>query len=129
MIRHCFWEYFPTVFALLLLFNAASFADTIAEKLFEAAPGGTLIIESDQGAINVEISAQQRVHVKVVAEKSGWRGYDTDAAKRLTVDFQKGGNDIKVKAWLKKKHNGKINGGGPDLYLHTSSGKVKIRRM
>ena len=105
MIRHCFWEYFPTVFVLLVFFNAAGFADTIAEKSFDVTAGGTLIIESDLGTINVETSAQQRVNVKVVSEKRSWRGYDTDVAKRLTVDFQKDGNDVIVKAWLKKKHN------------------------
>ncbi len=105
MSKHNFWKYFPAIFALLALLNISIFADTIAEKSFDVSAGGTLFIESDLGAIDVETSDQQRVDVKVITEKRGGRERDADIAKRLTIDFQKDGNDIKVKAWLKKKRD------------------------
>jgi hypothetical protein len=71
------------------------------EKTFSVKAGGTLTIDTDVGAIEVEAGAPDQVTVEVLRKFSN--GDDEDISKIFDVSFHQEGNNIEVIGERKKK--------------------------
>jgi len=111
------------VVLLCLMTPSALSAQDQGERTFEVEPGGTLYVESDPGAIDVNTWDQARVRVRV----TGGENFD--------IDMEQSGNDVSV---IAERRNGLFNFGRgniritadvPTRYnldLNTSGGGIRV---
>ncbi len=103
--------------------------------------GGSIHVDEVMGAINAStsggsveayISTQPQADCRLTTSGGGIRVYLADdvsvdisahASSRVTCDF-----DLDSESRSKRSLRGKLNGGGPELYLSTSGGGVSIQR-
>lgn len=86
------------VVLMSLAATAAVSADTI-ERSFPATAGGTLILDTDRGAIDVRATGGDQVHVTVTREGS------EDRIADFTVDFATTSNGLEITGDDKRKSN------------------------
>ena len=96
---------------------------------------GTINAKTSGGSISVYISKQPKADCSLVTSGGTITAY---LAEGIGVDVDAGTSGgsgstdfpVTIKGKIKKtKLNAKINGGGPELYLHTSGGSVRIKEM
>lgn len=119
------------IFTLVGLSHAGS--DTIKES-FNVSPGGTLIVDSDAGSIEVESHDSNTVEVEVYR-----KGSDIDD---FTVRFEQEGDDVRIRGdkesgWgnfslqvkyvirVPRSYNTELNTGGGSIAIEKLSGSVE----
>lgn len=95
------------LFSILMLLAAAGIASGYPQgsiqKSFDVSPGGTLILESDIGSIDVQTHMNDRVDVTIKQEvRSLSRRRAEDIIKDFHVSFDKQGNDVIIRAEFHK---------------------------
>ncbi|MEX2469908.1 MAG: DUF4097 family beta strand repeat-containing protein [Pseudohongiellaceae bacterium] len=126
---------------LCLQASALVAAEDQVERIFEVEPGGTLYIESDPGAIEVNSWDQERVRIRATDAddfdiEMEQRGNDVSViAERRNGFFNFGRNNIRFQVDVPTRYNLDLNtsGGGirvgpisGDVYADTSGGSIEI---
>jgi hypothetical protein len=125
------------VLSLLSLFGSISYAAVEEiEKEFDVKPGGTLMINSDQGAINILTSKRDRVHVHIKKKAN-----KESRLANFSADIEQQGNDIIIEGdgdWNSKvsvtftitvptKYNLDLKTGGGAISVDDISGELKLK--
>jgi hypothetical protein len=128
---------YKLAFLLLSFYTSLSFAAVEEiEKEFDVKPGGTLTINSDQGAINILTSSQNQVlvHIKKKAKKES-------RLANFTAEIEQQGNDIVIEGdgdWNSKvsvtftitvpsEYNLDLKTGGGAISIDDISGEIKLK--
>lgn len=121
---------FVGVFVLTMaLIGFSQAKDTLVEKSFSVSSGGTFILDTDNGSVDVE--SHDRDTVEVLVEKKGRNSDD------LEIEFSQDGNNVKVTA---DRSNLSFFGGSNvkfvvkvpaqyNLDLRTSGGSIRISSL
>src|SRR5262245_60943953 len=145
----------PTAIGLLALFlaqtpaNATDF-DNDLDKTFQVSPGGSLILDADQGSCDVATTAVDKVQIRVLRKtKNATQAQADELFANHQVTFEKDGQTVSVVAknkknasfrtsnspWLEvryvieipKKFDLDLRTSGGDLRVADLDGKVKAR--
>ncbi len=101
------WLTFLFIFLLLIpLSYGMAMNDNTIERTFTVTPGGTLIIDSDFGSIEVNTAADSKVNIAVIQKFNGWdKRKIKDFMDNFNIDFSQSGNDVTVTAKSQKKRS------------------------
>ena len=116
---------------LVLTTPAALLAQDQTERTFEVEPGGTLYVESDPGAIDVNTWDQARVRIRI----TGGDNFDIDMeqsgdnvsviAERRSSLFGFGRDSIRISADVPTRYNLDLNTSGGGIRVGPISGNVR----
>ncbi len=110
------WRSLAVGLILAGLAPAQAATEANLKKSFAVTPGGQLIVDVDQGPIQIAIGEASSVEVEVI-RKVGWKS-DAKAEEILEmheVTFKQDGNTIEVRAKSKKDFSSLFNPGGSGL--------------
>ena len=95
------------LFLIFIVITSSQAGETAKiERSFSVKEGGTLTLESDIGAIEVQSIAGEKVKVEVHREFRGWDDDDIkDFLEDFQIDFEQTGDDVTVTARLKRRRN------------------------
>lgn len=119
------------------------------KKSFKVAPGGTLTLTTDVGAIEIETRENNRVEVEVFRKAKTWSGRDADEIlDNFEISFEQHGDDVDIRGEFKdrswwdrirrklkvkyvitvpKEYNVSLNTAGGSISVDDLKGKVKSK--